>query len=125
MKDPLLEGLRSFAAANPGQEVCGLVVALKGRATIFPVKNVHPDPAHNFAMDHRDQNMIMERHLPFITGMFHSHNNGSNRPSKTDLAAWPMFPEAQGWDYYIIVDGREVWSWSYMDGDLHGTELKG
>ena len=124
MRDLLLDKLCEVAKADPDREVCGLVAILNGRAKVFPIKNVHPEPEHNFAMDHHQQNTVMEQHLPYIVGMFHSHNNGSYIPSTDDLASWPMFPEAQGWDYYIIVDGESVWNWAYVSGELRGKKLE-
>lgn len=124
MKDVLLERLRSIAQSSSNREVCGLVAVVNGYAEVMTIRNVHPEPEHNFAMDHHQQNMVLETHLPYIVGMFHSHNNGSPIPSQSDLDSWPMFPEAQGWDYYIIVDGHSVWNWSYVNGELRGKELK-
>lgn len=117
--------MKRLASLHPEREICGFTVTVDGIETVLPVPNVHYHPEHNFAM-HRDlQELYMNAMMDQITGMYHSHNNGSCAPSKSDLAAWPKFPEAEGWAYYIIVDATEVWSWVLVDGEPVGTKLEG
>lgn len=115
--------MKKLASLHPDKEVCGFTVTVDGIETILPVPNVHYHPKNNFAMHVQLQNIYMEGMLEQITGMYHSHNNGSHMPSKSDLAAWPKFPEAADWSYYIIVDGAEVWSWKLVDGEPVGVRI--
>lgn len=119
--------MKELAKRHPNREICGFTIRANGVDTVLPVPNVHYNSDHNFAMHAELQNLYMNSIIASddceITGMYHSHNNGKTGPSKGDLAAWPNFPEAADWEYFIIVDGDEIWSWKIVDGDPVGTRV--
>lgn len=123
MQETQLYMLKKLAQINSEREICGFLVEVEGVHTVLPVPNVHYNPEHNFAMHAELQNIYMSNMIDKITGMYHSHNNGSPVPSNSDLAAWPKFPEAKDWLYYIVVDGTQVWSWKLEDGEPVGVRV--
>lgn len=120
MKLNKFERMLKIAKIYPEQEVCGLVAYLKTdrdkEEFLIPIQNVHPNPKHNFAMKHDDQNRVLCDERLVVTGMYHSHNHGTGQPSEADLDAWPMWPEARNWDYFIILNGNQAWRWKLLAG---------
>lgn len=117
------EAMKSMARTYPHREVCGFVVVADGVETLLPVRNVHPSPKHNFAMHHATQEQYLNMFLADITGMFHSHNNKSAKPSQDDIDSWPEFEGSEDWDYFIVADG-EVWEWELdEDREPYGRQV--
>lgn len=94
---------------SPDREICGLIT--NANRIVF-IKNSHPRPGENFAMDDVD----FRRQVELIiagdeepVGCFHSHPGGSSTPSKGDLDGWP--DDELGWRYFIItINGVFEWA---------------
>lgn len=126
------ERMLRVAQITPFQEVCGFAVRLRqgikapggNDEFLIPIPNVHSNPEHNFAMDHEFQNMVLNNPDIVVTGMFHSHNHGDERPSREDRATRPTWPGTEDWDYYIIFQGQEVWNWRFVGyGEIVGCRV--
>ncbi|SFR97290.1 Mov34/MPN/PAD-1 family protein [Sphingomonas jatrophae] len=102
----LAERIRVLAAADPGREVCGLLLGAGEVVTaILPAANVAANPARAFEVDPA---VLLAAHRaardggPAVLGCYHSHPNGVARPSARDAAA------AQPGQLWLIVAAREV-----------------
>ncbi len=94
-KDVLAQALIAAAEAYPG-EACGLLIGYRGpgdrrRVTRLELSpNLAADPATAFEVD-PGLRIGLERELrdqeQELVGIFHSHPNGSARPSARDLAS--------------------------------------
>lgn len=87
------------AAAARGLECCGLLLGALGREgavvdSMTPSPNVHPgDRRRRYQID---SNLVIQALLdarqggPDLLGFYHSHPDGTNRPSSRDVeSAWP------------------------------------
>ncbi|MGM0412177.1 MAG: Mov34/MPN/PAD-1 family protein [Pseudomonadota bacterium] len=90
----LLEAVLERARAEPGQEICGLLVRDgEGGWHHWPVTNVHRSPERAFRMDPAEQiaafRTLRERAWG-LGAIYHSHPDGEAEPSETDAAeaAW-------------------------------------
>lgn len=126
------ERMLMVARVTPFQEVCGFVVKLRDEIKapggnpefLIPVPNVHESPEHNFAMDHRFQNSVLNNPKIVVTGMYHSHNHGDSRPSRADYLSRPNWPGTEKWDYFIIHKGQMIWNWKFIkDGEIVGSRV--
>ncbi|NNC24410.1 M67 family metallopeptidase [Salinisphaera sp. USBA-960] len=82
--------LLNAANAQPLVEICG-VIAREGnhQDTIYPIANVHPDPARAFTLDARDQIAAFKsmRHAGSrLLAVYHSHPDQPAEPSAADRA---------------------------------------
>ena len=110
---PAAEAIRAHAAFSHPDECCGL---LAGRDAVvrfvYPLTNSNPSPT-TFTID-PTEHFHSWRHAIAngwdLVGAFHSHPNGPDRPSRTDLAL-ANEPE---WVYLIVVSG-EISGW-VIDG---------
>lgn len=113
----LLDRILAEAAAAPEHEVCGL---LFGNAETIvearPAANVAANPAVSFEVDpyallaaHREQ----RKGGPQLIGHYHSHPDGSNRPSARDAAA-----AVPGWLWLIVGSGEAALWRSRLDGTV-------
>jgi proteasome lid subunit RPN8/RPN11 len=90
------------------REACGLIASQEGLPVeVIPVTNLLNSPTR-FRMDPREQfeafNLIEKRGWELLA-IYHSHPNGPENPSATDLDEWYYpeafaliwFPQALGW----------------------------
>lgn len=95
-------------ARTTDHEICGFITS---RMSPFFVHNSHENPEHNFRMSDADVRRAIEIISvgdDQIIGMFHSHMDGTNYPSLTDIKGWPN-PDL-GWRYFIV-NVRGVWEY--------------
>lgn len=87
--------LLKLAREHSEEEVCGLLAGNGGRIKrLLPIENIHHSPTR-FMMDPRQElNAIlwMEAHQMDLMAIYHSHPNGPNSLSETDLKEI-TFPE--------------------------------
>jgi len=81
--------LAALAEAEPGQEICGLVVArADGQPEAWPLRNAAPDPRRAFALDPSDL-LVALRRLDgeglALLAVYHSHPEGGAELSARDL----------------------------------------
>lgn len=87
----LLERISALAAADPGREICGLLLGRDNDVeTILPAANVSTDPARSFEVDpatliaaHRAARQGGRQ----VLGHYHSHPSGDVAPSAADAAS--------------------------------------
>jgi desampylase len=108
----LHDALLAEAAAMPHAEVCGLLFGRKGEVTaILSCHNVAEDPTDSFEIDPA---ALFAAHKaeraggPRLIGCYHSHPNGTERPSARDA-------ETAADGLWVIV----------ADGALHGWTSNG
>jgi len=113
----VFEALLADARATPGFERCGLLIGRGDRiAEVWPVRNVHPEPARHFELDPAALFAALRAARsggPEVIGHYHFHPTGDCRPSATDRAA------ALGDDRLWLIISAEGWGlWrSVSDGD--------
>ena len=116
----LLRRIMALAAAQPGREVCGLLLGGPERVIgVEPCANVAAKPATTFEID-PVQLIAAHRRAraggPAIAGCYHSHPRGDATPSERDAEAAP--PDGGVW---LIVGGGRFAAWrAVADGQLHG-----
>lgn len=86
----IADSLEAAVHDAPGLEICGLLGGHGEQVTRrYPARNVAAEPGRRFEMDPRAQIAAMrdmrERELDLVA-IYHSHPDGSERPSATDLA---------------------------------------
>ncbi len=105
----LLDRLHAIAAADPGREVCGLLLGRNGDIEAIAVSvNLAADPRVSFEIDPRVQidaiKAARSGGLPVI-GCYHSHPSGDERPSGRDLEM------ARIGSLWLIVTGEGIGAW--------------
>ncbi|HET7325216.1 MAG TPA: desampylase, partial [Halococcus sp.] len=119
--DALLEHARD----GTPEEVCGVLGGRCGSDTrvesVHRVPNVASQPRVEYVIDPEAQLDVMEdieTSGEAVVGFYHSHPDGPNEPSETDVtrATWPGF-------YYLIVSlpGQTVGTW-HWDGERFERE---
>jgi proteasome lid subunit RPN8/RPN11 len=98
-----VQALIREAAAQPQQEVCGLVWANEGlRAqTVHPLPNIHPEPTKYYRTAPRDVRRafdMMDEQGGKPLAWYHSHPGGKSDPSEEDMRG--AFNTGM---YYLIV----------------------
>lgn len=110
MSTELLERIVAAARAEPGREVCGLLLGTGNRIEeARPCRNVAADPARRFEIDPAALLAAYRQARaggPAILGCYHSHPSGRAEPSACDAAA----AAPNGW-LWVIVAGEEVRGW--------------
>jgi proteasome lid subunit RPN8/RPN11 len=115
----LWEQMRSDVQRRSPQEACGLVGGVQFHARqVFPVENELHSPVR-YRMDPQEQVRIflsLEKLGWELLAIYHSHPNGPDHPSPTDLAeaAYPetayliWFPRQGEWSCrgFLIQDGK-------------------
>lgn len=98
----VLAAMREEVAKTPEQECCGLLAGRDGIITqIFSATNAHPNPATAYEIAPQElfgvMKQLREEKLQLL-GIYHSHPDGENRPSPTDVerAFYPNTP------YFIL-----------------------
>jgi proteasome lid subunit RPN8/RPN11 len=107
-------GQRQFlldaAAAQPDEEVCGLLVGSEDAvARLVPARNVARDPARTFEIEpatllatHRTARVSGHR----VIGHWHSHPNGRCEPSARDAAR-----ATDNGAIWLIIAGGDLSAW--------------
>ena len=107
-------GQRQFlldaAAAQPDEEVCGLLVgSADAVARLVPARNVARDPARSFEIEpatllatHRTARATGHR----VIGHWHSHPNGRREPSARDAAR-----ATENGAIWLIISGGDLAAW--------------
>ncbi|MEI6486394.1 MAG: M67 family metallopeptidase [Sphingomonadales bacterium] len=114
MKLQISSGDRQFllhtAAANPDEEVCGLLLGRDARVeALVPARNVAHDRGRSFEIDpatllaaHRTARGAGQR----VIGHWHSHPNGRAEPSARDAAR--ALDHGQLW---LIIAAGDITAW--------------
>jgi len=94
--------LRAEAQRTPQQECCGLLAGRDGVIThAYPARNVASDSATQYEIAPEELFQLMREMRGAglqLLGIYHSHLNGANEPSRTDIAR-AYYPDAA---YFII-----------------------
>ncbi|MBW4436020.1 MAG: M67 family metallopeptidase [Pleurocapsa minor GSE-CHR-MK-17-07R] len=120
----LYEQITDHCAASPQQEACGLLAGRGQRVErVLPITNVAANPATAYHMDEAE----LARVLPLLAqagqdvlAVYHSHPDGSTRPSRIDIASW-AFPDAA----MMIVSPhtRRASAWRVQNEDVTPVEI--
>jgi proteasome lid subunit RPN8/RPN11 len=122
----IVSALTAAASQNPTQECCGFLAGSDGVIThIFTAKNVADNPATAYEIEPKEivgvLREIRASGLQFL-GIYHSHPDGRNEPSKADIDLAYYSEEA----YFIITPQPDapnpVRAFSIRDG--RSIELK-
>ena len=121
-----LRRLRAASESGPERECCGLLAGRDGAIThIFSAKNAASDPTRSYEIAPQELFRLMREIRAAkleLLGIYHSHPNGKNEPSATDieLAYYPDTP------YFILSPlpdaTQPVRAFSIRDG--RATELQ-
>ena len=121
----LLGVIAAKAHERPHEECCGLLAGRGGVIThAFPAENIAADPKKNYEIDPKEivrfMREIRASGLQFL-GIYHSHPNGDNVPSPSDIEMAYYSEEA-----YLIISPlpnapRPVRAFSIREG--RATEL--
>ena len=110
----VLTAIRAAAAADPGREICGLLLGTPGRIdTAQPCANIADDAARRFEIDPA---ALFAAHRaaraggPGVIGCYHSHPTGIAVPSVCDAAS-AMGDKA----VWLIVAGGAVRAWRTVE----------
>lgn len=120
----LYEQITDHCAASPQQEACGLLAGRGQRVErVLPIANVAVNPAAAYHMDEA----ALARVLPMLAhggqdvlAVYHSHPDGSTRPSRIDIGSW-AFPDAA----MMIVSPhtRRAAAWRVQNEDVTPIEI--
>lgn len=106
----------ALAAADPGQEVCGLLFGEGDRIDVaVSTKNVAADTRVNFEIDPAALMSALRSERvggPRLIGYFHSHPNGLASPSATDIAM--AAPDNRVW----VIIGSDLTAWQSTPSGL-------
>ena len=114
--------LMADARREPSQECCGLLAGRDGVIThAYPARNAASDPATRYEIAPEELFRIMREIRGVglqLLGIYHSHPNGANEPSPTDIQR-AYYPDAA----YLIVSPQPdaeapVRAFSIRDGDV-------
>jgi proteasome lid subunit RPN8/RPN11 len=102
------ERMRAEVERLAPEEACGLIAGLNGQVLeVIPVPNVLRSPVR-FRMEPKDQWQAfqeIEQRGWELVGIYHSHPNGPDSPSATDVAE-AFYPEAVS-----LIWSRRTGSW--------------
>ena len=120
MSISLHDRMLAATAADPGREVCGLLLGSHGRVDeVRPCRNVAADPALRFEIDPA---ALIAAHRAAreggraVIGHYHSHPSGTAMPSPRDAA--DAAPDGSVW---VIVAGGTLGAWrAVAGGRLYG-----
>jgi proteasome lid subunit RPN8/RPN11 len=122
----LVERIVELAAAEPMNEVCGLLLGNADRVdSIIPAANVSANPARAFEVDAAVQFAAIRAARaggPAVVGCYHSHPSGSTSPSDCDCTMIGRVGEL-----WLITDAVSVRAWrantltSFAEVDLVGA----
>lgn len=118
-----LAAIRAHAAAEPDQEVCGLLFGDTGHvAEARPATNVSPEPTRRFEIDPTAlfaANREERAGGSALIGYYHSHPFGSPEPSATDRAE-----AAVDGKLWLIVAGAQVRGWRSTGEGFRPVDLQ-
>jgi proteasome lid subunit RPN8/RPN11 len=107
-------------------EACGLVAGQGHRSTwVYPVENILHSPVR-FRMDPQKQVMVlleMERKDWDILAIYHSHPEGPEHPSTTDIAE-ASYPEAAYLIWSRITGKWRCKAYRISGQDIHEVTIK-
>jgi len=121
-----LDEMVAHAQEEAPYEACGILAGANGRPTkLYRARNAEGSPVR-FRIEPHDQLRIMreiEENGWEILGIYHSHPNGPDHPSATDVAQ-AFYPEA----IYFIVSLRnpgqpQVRAFRIIDGEIRVEEI--
>lgn len=86
---PLATHLLGLAQKSPDAEICGLIAMRNGKpTTVYPIRNIAPDPAGAFCMDPQEQ-IAACKHMrtanETLFAIYHSHPHSPPIPSAEDI----------------------------------------
>lgn len=122
MRRAALARMRSHARALVGRECCGALLGrVAGDARVIeatvPLANESAEPTRRYLIRPSGLRRLERRARVCgleVLGFYHSHPDGSPRPSRADVAdAWPWFT-------YVIVPARR-----HIDGEPMAWRLRG
>jgi proteasome lid subunit RPN8/RPN11 len=129
----LVRSMKSHVVKSLPEEACGMIGGKKNRGRlVFPVANRLHSPTR-FEMDPLEQLVGMEKIEQLgldMLAFYHSHPNGMNQPSQSDIRAFSYpgvkyliwFPGKQGWQ----VKGYEILDAGFAELPLvFGVSLSG
>lgn len=105
MPPEMITRIVDHAQAGYPEEVCGLVAGRAGQAAdVCPGRNVSPTPRVAYEMDAETLMRMVEWEDAGLEllAIYHSHPQGPEGPSETDVAQWG-YPDAA----YIIVSLKD------------------
>lgn len=107
-----LERISALAAAEPGREVCGLLLVGAGGAfEVWPCRNVSPEPERAFEMDPGDLLRAFERADAArlsVAASWHSHPRGGGlSPRDVAGALEDGLPLLPGAEVLVVVPGPQ------------------
>jgi proteasome lid subunit RPN8/RPN11 len=118
----VLFALQAHAQGDPDHERCGLLAGRDGVIThAYPARNAASDPATRYEIAPEELFRMMREIRGAglqLLGIYHSHPNGANEPSPTDIQR-AYYPDAA----YLIVSPQPdaeapVRAFSIRDGDV-------
>ena len=102
IRQQCLDEMLSNVRRKPVEECCGLLAGRDGAITrIFAAKNAASKPAGNYEIAPQELFRLMREIRAAkldLLGIYHSHPNGKNEPSATDIAQ-AYYP---GTAYFIL-----------------------
>ena len=128
VQDGVLFALQAHAQSEPAQERCGL---LAGRddaviTRILHAHNVAGDPATQYEIAPAELFQLMREIRDAglrLLGIYHSHPQGANEPSRTDIAR-AYYPDAA---YFIVSplphEERPVRAFSIREGGVSELQI--
>ena len=115
--------LKQMAKESWDAEICGYIAGHRGESAgagiggyyVYPIKNAHTNPDHNYLMSNLDQARAFDDMGQWnlrLVGAYHTHPSRSTSPSRDDIHAW-RYPQ-EFW--MVIATDQEVKVWVY-DGE--------
>jgi proteasome lid subunit RPN8/RPN11 len=102
VQDGVLFALRAHAQCDPDHEQCGLLAGRDGAITrVLHAHNIAGNPATQYEIAPAELFRLMREMRSAglqLLGIYHSHPQGANAPSRTDIAR-AYYPDAA---YFII-----------------------
>ncbi len=125
--EAVVDELLKQARADSGRECCGLLGGTEGLISrAYPAANASPNPATSYEIAPTDLFRLMREIRVAglsLLGIYHSHPNGMNEPSRNDLQR-ATYPDAA---YFIISPSdtapRPVRAFSIHDGIATEVEI--
>lgn len=105
LRYPALAEIEAHARRCFPEECAGLLLA---HSSSLPLRNVHPQPLRNFALDAAELARVLHDGLDPI-GIYHSHPVGEAIPSRVDACLSLKI----GWEYWIVSPTHwSRWCWN-------------
>jgi proteasome lid subunit RPN8/RPN11 len=126
LTDEQVRTIATHALTSRPYEACGIIGGIDNRVTqVIPAPNTATDPYHHYHIDDRtltDAMFRLQRAGMTIVGFYHSHPDGSCRPSPSDIHQ-ANYPHTA----YIIIGLAEGWlqmaAWEMNRGEVTPVEI--